>query len=55
MTNSPLLAADPAFPQRKLSETLLDVATLILCLFFICASACSIPVAIFLLIFCELP
>ena len=44
---------EPAFPRGKFAQALIDIIALALFALFICATAISLPVAIFILLFVE--
>lgn len=49
------IPVDAPLPDRKLTQALLNIGSLVGVAFFIIASALSVPVALILLIFCQLP
>lgn len=44
-------STDLSFPRGDFSQTLIDIATLILCALFVCISGVGITAAIFILLF----
>jgi hypothetical protein len=52
-SNSILSAPEPSFGRSHITQALIDGFAVISGLFFFCSVAASIPVAIFLMIFCS--
>jgi hypothetical protein len=53
-SNLPLfIPASPPFERSKVGQALIDCITVTFGIFFLCMTAASVPVALFLLIFCK--
>ena len=51
MPGESILYAQPALPRSQFTQALIDIVMVVFALFFLCSVACSVPVAIFLLLF----